>query len=128
MQDISVYQSGYPSHLYQENGADQCLANYTLLNENHIDDEASKGITCSMKNSTANGTWTYNNTVITCNQSEGDIHCVRPEPGSITLYTTFHQQPWSEGIHTCCIEGLCISVRIYQVDNFINLFPTGLSL
>ena len=43
--DISIYQSDYPSVLYQENAEDQCLADYTLINENHIDNKASKGIT-----------------------------------------------------------------------------------
>ena len=127
--DISIHQSGYPSALYQENGTDQCLANYTLINENQIDDSPNKGITCSRKDSTANGTWTFVNdgstSVIECDITEGPARCVRPEPGSITLYTKFTSAQHQNGSYACCIEGLCIYTRIYAETPFIDLFPNG---
>ena len=38
--DISIYQSGYHTHEYQESN-NQCLANYTVISASIIDDSAS---------------------------------------------------------------------------------------
>ena len=131
--DISIHQiKTPPSSLQAIKGEGQCLANNTLINENNIDDDYMKGINCSKKDSTAiNGTWRYdlNGSVVECD--ENLVTCKR-EPGSITLYTVFNDMEdrpgWPEGKYTCCIEGLCISIRLYQDDIFgnDNLFPNGL--
>ena len=110
----------------------QCLANYTILNENHIDDFAGKGVTCSKRDSTAtDGTWTYetDGTVNNCDDNTGEVRCKRG-PGSVTLYTAFGCEgcegpPYPNGIYTCCIEGSCISIRVYQVDDLVALIPNS---
>ena len=116
--DISIYQSGYPYYQYQESN-NQCLANNTVISASIIDDSASKGITCSRKDSTANGTWTHNDTEVDCSDTTGPVRCTRQQPGSVTLYTA---GPYNnggdtavpEGNYTCCIDGLCISIRLWQ--------------
>ena len=117
--DISIYQSN-PSDVYQQSN-DQCLANYTLISASIVDDSPSKGITCSRKNSTATtGTWSLNGVELDCNDTTGPVRCIRQQPGSVTLYTA---GPYSnfgddaavpEGDYKCCIEGLCISIRLWQ--------------
>ena len=111
---------------FQED-SDQCLANYTIFNEDHIDDSASKGVNCTKRDSTAtDGTWTYNGTVINCTDNTGEVRCEKG-PGSVTLYTAFGcngcpGRPYPNGIYTCCIEGSCISIRVYQYDDLLKLF------
>ena len=115
--DISIYQSGYPTVQYQESN-NQCLANYTLISASIIDDSTSKGINCSRKDSTATGTWTLDGVEVDCSDTTGPVRCTR-QPGSVTLYTT---GPYNnggdtavpEGSYTCCIDGLCISIRLWQ--------------
>ena len=112
--DISIYQSGYPK-LFQEDD-NQCLANYTVVSASIIDDSASKGITCSRKDSTATGTWTHNGTEVDCSDTTGPVRCTRQQSGSVTLYTASSGDDVAvpEGVYTCCIDGLCISIRLWQ--------------
>ena len=128
--DIAIHWSQLPgNNPFQEN-SDQCLANYTIFNEDHIDDIASKGVNCSKRDSTAtDGTWTYetDGTVINCTDNTGNIRCER-EPGSVTLYTAYGccgGAPWPNGNYTCCIEGSCISIRVYQIDDLLSLIPNS---
>ncbi len=115
--DISIYQSGYPTAQFQES-IDQCLANYTVVSASIID-SAEKGITCSRKDSTATGTWTLDGDEVDCSDTTGPVRCTRQQPGSVTLYTA---GPYNnggdaavpEGNYTCCIDGLCISIRLWQ--------------
>ena len=122
--DISIYQSGYPSKpsakkQFQESN-NQCLANYTVVSASIIDDSASKGITCSRKDSTATGTWTLDGVEVDCNDTTGPVRCTIQQPGSVTLYTagpynnSGHDVAVPEGVYTCCIDGLCISIRLWQ--------------
>ena len=122
--DISIYQSGYPSKLsktqqFQESN-NQCLANYTVVSASIIDDSASKGITCSRKDSTANGTWTLDGVEVDCSNTTGPVRCTRQQSGSVTLYTAGPYKKGGddvavpEGVYTCCIDGLCISIRLWQ--------------
>ena len=130
--DIAIHWSQLPNNSPFQEDSDQCLADYTILNENHIDDYVSKGVTCSKRDSTAtDGTWTYetNGTVINCNDITGEVRCKR-EPGSVTLYTAFGcdgcgEAPWPNGIYTCCIVGSCISIRVYQADDLETLLPNS---
>ena len=115
---------------FQESN-NQCLANYTLISASIIDDYVSKGITCSRKDSTATGTWTHNDTEVDCSDTTGPVRCTRQQPGSVTLYTA---GPYStsgddeavpEGDYTCCIDGLCISIRLWQFDTVQSMFNYG---
>ena len=119
-----MYQSGYPSNLtriqqFQESN-NQCLANYTVVSANIIDDSANKGITCSRKDSTASGTWTLNGVEVDCSDTTGPVRCTRQQSGSVTLYTAGPYDSSGddvavpEGDYTCCIDGLCISIRLWQ--------------
>ena len=90
-----------------------------------------KGVICSKKNSTAtDGTWTNetDGTVINCTVNTGEVRC-KKGPGSVTLYTAFgccgNKGPYPNGVYTCCIEGSCISIRVYQVDDLVALIPNS---
>ena len=128
--DIAIHWPQPPHNSPFQQDSDQCLANYTIFNEYHIDDSASKGVNCSKRDSTAtDGTWTYetNGTVINCTDNTGEVRCERG-PGSVTLYTAYGccgGRPYSNGIYTCCIEGSCISIRVYQQDDLQDLFPNS---
>ena len=120
--DISIFQSGYPTAQFQESNK-QCLANYTVVSASIIDDSASKGITCSRKDSTATGTWTLNGVEVDCSSDTTRlVRCTRQQPGSVTLYIagTYDSKgddvAVPEGNYTCCIDGLCISIRLWQFD------------
>ena len=102
---------------FQESN-NQCLGNYTVVSATLVDDSASKGITCSRKDSTAAGTWTHNGVDVICDTS-GHVRCTRPQSGSVTLYTAGSYNNGGdtavpEGNYTCCIDGLCISIRLWQ--------------
>ncbi len=126
--DISIYQSGYPSYLYQEND-DQCLGNHTAINANLINNNITdKGISCSRKDSVSmDGEWMYDGSTIDCsNNNTTPVRCVE-QAGSITLYTQFDVEstdPFPDGTYTCCIEGLCISIRLYEEDTFTDITGT----
>ena len=136
--DIAIHWSYLPSNNIFQEDSDQCLANYTIFNENHIDIvgingdyiDIRKGVNCSKRDSTAtDGTWTYDTdgTVINCTNKTGNIRCERG-PGSITLYTAYGccgGPPYPNGIYTCCIEGSCISIRVYQQDDLLDLFSNS---
>ena len=47
--DIAVHWSYFIAPFQED--SDQCLANYTIFNEDHIDDSASKGVICSKRDS-----------------------------------------------------------------------------
>ena len=126
--DISIYQSGYPTEQFQESN-NQCLANYTVVSASIIDDSDSNGITCSRRDSAANGTWTHNGTVVDCSDTTGPVRCTRQQPGSVTLYTAGPYDSSGddvavpEGNYTCCIDGLCISIRLWQFATVGSMLP-----
>ena len=126
--DISIYQSGYPTQQFQENN-NQCLADNTVVSASIIDGSASNGITCSMKDSTATGTWTHNGVDVDCSDTAGPVRCNRQQSGSVTLYTdgpydsSGDDEAVPEGIYTCCIDGLCISIRLWQFAKVGSIFP-----
>ena len=128
--DIAIHWSQLPRVNPFQEDSDQCLANYTIFNENHIDDTASKGVNCSKRDSAAtDGTWTYetDGTVINCTDNTGEVRCKRG-PGSVTLYTKYGccgGAPYPNGIYTCCIEGSCISIKVYQDDDLVALIPNS---
>ena len=127
--DISIYQSGYHTWEFQESN-NQCLANYTVVSASIIDYSASKGITCSRKDSTANGTWTLDGVEVDCSKTAGPVRCTRQQSGSVTLYTA---GPYNnggdgavpEGNYTCCIDGLCISIRLWQFATVASILSAG---
>ncbi len=131
--DISIYQSGYPTEQFQESN-NQCLANYTLISVSSIDESASKGITCSRKDSTATGTWTLDGIEVDCSDTTGPVRCTRQQSGSVTLYTAGpyrgiygdtnddSESAVPEGEYTCCIDGLCISIRLLQSNTIATTF------
>ena len=100
-----------------------------MISASIIDDSASKGITCSRKDSTAaNGTWTHNGTEVDCSDTTGPVRCTRQQPGSVTLYTAGpynngDDEAVPEGDYTCCIDGLCISIRLWQFATVSSMFP-----
>ena len=130
--DISIYQSGYPTTQFHES-INQCLANNTVVSASIIDNSASKGITCCRKDSTATGTWTHNGVEVECSDTTGPVKCTIHQSGSVTLYTA---GPYNnggddvavpEGIYTCCIDGLCISIRLWQFATVSSMFPYTVS-
>ena len=92
-----------------------------MISASIIDDSAIKGITCSRKDNTAaNGTWTHNDTEVDCSDTTGPVRCTRHQSGSVTLYTAGPYDSSGddvavpEGNYTCCIDGLCTSIRLWQ--------------
>ena len=138
--DIAIHWSKLPPFNPFQEDSDQCLANYTIFNEDHIDIkdnsvddiDIGKGVNCSKRDSTdTDGTWTYetDGAVINCTDNTGEVRCERG-PGSVTLYTAFGcdgcgGRPYPNGNYTCCIEGSCISIRVYQVDDLSSLVPNS---
>ena len=54
----------------------------------------------------------------------------RQQPGSVTLYTdgTYNNgddEEVPEGDYTCCIDKLCISIRLWQFDTVSSMFVYG---
>ena len=103
-----------------------------MISASIIDDSANKGITCSRKDSTAaNGTWTLDGTEVNCSNTIGPVRCTRQQPGSVTLYTpgpydsSGDDVAVPEGNYTCCIDGLCISIRLWQFATVSSMFPFG---
>ena len=119
--DISIYQSGYPIQQFQEDNK-QCLANYTVVSASIIDGNATKGITCSRKDSTAIGTWTHSADQHEIKCDEGQVRCIK-ESGSVTLYTVEPSKGITETIYTCCIDGLCTSIRLWQFSTITKTYP-----
>ena len=115
--------------MFQESN-NQCLADYTVVSASIIDDSASKGITCSRKDSTATGIWTLNGVEVDCSSTTGPVRCTRQQPGSVTLYTA---GPYNnggdtavpEGNYTCSIDGLCINIRLWQFATVSSTFSSG---
>ncbi len=91
-----------------------------MISASLIDDSASKGITCSRIDSTATGTWTLDGVEVDCSDTTGPVRCTRQQPGSVTLYTAGPYDSSGddiavpEGVYTCCIDGLCTSIRLWQ--------------
>ena len=107
------------------NDPNQCLANYTIIDEDYIYDSSklgNKGVNCSRRDSTANGTWTFNGSAVDC-VSHITRRCVIAQ-GSTILYSVGSISAWPNGIYKCCIEGSCISIRVYQMNDFNNLFTS----
>ena len=101
-----------------------------MISASIIDDSAlSKGITCSRKDSTANGTWTLDGVEVDCSNTTGPVRCTRQQPGSVTLYTAGPYDSSGddvavpEGNYTCCIDGLCISIRLWQFATVGSMWP-----
>ena len=98
-----------------------------MITASIIDDSASKGIICSRKDSTAIGTWTLDGVDVVCDTT-GPVRCTRQQPGSVTLYTA---GPYNnggdtavpEGNYTCCVDGLCISIRLWQFATVQSMLP-----
>ena len=134
--DIAIHWSLLPSNNPFQEDSDQCLADYTIFSEDRIDIDGTsgdeidirKGVNCSKRDSTAtDGTWTYetDGNVINCTNKTGEVRCER-EPGSVTLYTAYGccgGAPYPDGNYTCCIEGSCISIRVYQHDDLRDIIP-----
>ena len=98
-----------------------CYGNNTVFNENYVDDGPDSGITCFVRGSTSTaGTLTYKVYDVLCDV--GTVQCV-PGSGSLTVYTQENFN--SNGMYTCCIDGLCISTRIYINLFYNNLFDSG---
>ena len=72
-------------------------------------------------------TYETDGTVINCTDNTGEVRCKRG-PGSVTLYTKYGccgGAPYPNGIYTCCIEGSCISIKVYQDDDLVALIPNS---
>ena len=100
-----------------------------MISASIIDEFASKGITCSRKDSTATGTWTHDGVEVNCDTT-GPVRCTRQYPGSVTLYTA---GPYynggdvavQDGNYMCCIDELCTSIRLWQFATVANMLSFG---
>ena len=79
----------------------------------------------SKRDSTAtDGTWTYEMEVLTA-LTKLEILVVKEDqdqlPYLIELKDVVGPEPYPNGIYTCCIEGSCIGIRVYHVDDLLAL-------
>ena len=57
--------------------------------------------------------------MVNCSDTTGPVRCTQ-QPGSVTLYTAGPYKKGGddvavpEGVYTCCIDELCISIRLWQ--------------
>ena len=64
-----------------------------------------------------------------CSNTTGPVRCTRQQSGSVTLYTAGPYDSSGddvavpEGVYTCCIDGLCISIRLLQFATVGSMFP-----
>ena len=101
-----------------------CYGNNTVFNESNVDDGPDSGITCFRRGSTSTaGTlMNFDGDDVACDS--GVVRCVLGN-GSLTVYTQGNFGPSRNGMYTCCIDGLCISTRIYTRPEYNNLFDSG---
>ena len=88
-----------------------CYGNNTVFNEEDIDDGAESGITCFRRRSMSKPSTLINKNGENVSCNEGTVRCM-PGNGYLTIYTQGGFQ--RNGMYTCCIDGLCISMRILQ--------------
>ena len=100
-----------------------CYGNNTVFNENDVDTPDS-GITCVIRGSTSTaGTLTnFLGYDVACDS--GVVRCV-PGSGFLIVYTQSNFNSARNGMYTCCIDGLCISTRIYFETDYNDLFDSG---
>ena len=101
-----------------------CYGNNTVFNENYVDDGPESGITCFRRGSTSTaGTLTnFVGDDVACDT--GVVRC-EPGSGSLIVYTQGSFYSIRNGMYTCCIDGLCISTRIYTNSQYNMLFDSG---
>ena len=103
-----------------------CYGNNTVFNEDTIDDGPESGVTCFRRGSTSTAGTLMNPAGNIVNCGNGPIHCETGN-GSLTVYTegSFGNGD-RNGMYTCCIDGRCISVRIFRREEYDDLFdPPG---
>ena len=60
-----------------------------------------------------------------CSNTTGPVRCTRQQQsGSVTLYTAKNGGDTAvpEGNYTCCSDGLCISIRLWQFVTVSSMF------
>ncbi len=66
-----------------------------------------------------------------CSNTTGPVRCTRQQSGSVTLYTAGPYYNGGgdvavpEGNYTCCIDGLCTSIRLWQFATVGSMFSFG---
>ena len=101
-----------------------CYGNNTVFNDNDVDDNSESGITCFVRGSTSTAGTLTNFFGATVGCGGGVVRCV-PGSGSLTVYTTEGFSSFRSGMYTCCIDGVCISTRIYIESDYNDLFDLG---
>ena len=104
--------------------SDICYGDNTVFNENDVDNGPESGITCFRRGSTSTEyTLTnFNGDNVACDA--GVVQCV-PGNGFLIVYTQGNFNSGRSGMYTCCIDGKCISTRIYVEDDYNDLFDSG---
>ena len=64
------------------------------------------------------------NTPLTCGSNSGPVQC-QTGSGNVIIYTATGFSGHHNGIYTCCIDSHCINARIYQQNDYRNLFDSG---
>ena len=101
-----------------------CYGNNTVFNESNVDDGPESGITCFRRGSTSTEYTLMNFLEENVRCDNGVVRC-KPGNGSLTVYTQGNFGSQRNGMYTCCIDGLCISTRIYTESEYNNLFDLG---
>ena len=103
-----------------------CYGNNTVFNEEDVDSGPNSGITCFRRGSTSTAGTLMDPAGGIVNCGNNPIHC-ETGSGSLTIYTGGNFGNGDRnGMYTCCIDELCISVRIFLDEDYNDLFdPPG---
>ena len=101
-----------------------CYGNNTVFNEDNVDDGPDSGITCFRRGSTSMAITLTNFLGEDIGCGGGVVRCV-PGNGSLIVYTLEIFSSGRSGMYTCCIDGVCISTRIYTNSLYNDLFDLG---
>ena len=101
-----------------------CYGNNTVFNEDNVDDGPDSGITCFRRGSTSMAITLTDFLGEDIGCGNGVVRCV-PGSGSLIVYTQGSFSSGRSGMYTCCIDGLCISTRIYTNSLYNDLFDLG---
>ena len=102
-----------------------CYGNNTVFNKADVVDGPESGITCFRRGSTSTAGTLTNFLEENVGCDSGVVRCVIGS-GFLTIFVLPNFGSGRNGIYTCCIDGVCISTRIFTQSEYFDLFdPPG---
>ena len=97
--------------------SNSCYGNNTVFKEEDINNGPSSGFTCFRRQSMSKASTLINKKGKNVPCDSGTLRCMNGS-GFLTIYTQGNFI--NDGMYTCCIDGLCISARIYRNNEYTN--------